>query len=94
MSTTFQERAWYTSSYTNVGQNDCVEVNYSRAGHGGVRDSKLGTASPVLAIPAAQWGGVPRNTTGGAGIQQLSSHVDGPPVGGFETPSNNRTLRA
>lgn len=56
MSTTsFQESAWYTSSYTNGGQNDCVEVNYSRAGHVGVRDSKLGTASPVLAIPTPQW---------------------------------------
>lgn len=51
----FQESAWYTSSYTNGGQNNCVEVNYSRAGHVGVRDSKLGTASPVLAIPTPQW---------------------------------------
>lgn len=51
----FPERAWYTSSYSNGGQNDCVEVNYSLAGHVGVRDSKLGTTSPVLAIPAAQW---------------------------------------
>jgi hypothetical protein len=53
--TSFQERAWYKSSYSNGGQNDCVEVNCSRASHVGVRDSKLGTASPVLAIPAAQW---------------------------------------
>ncbi|MGH3829888.1 MAG: DUF397 domain-containing protein [Pseudonocardiaceae bacterium] len=53
--TSFQESAWYTSSYTNGGQNDCVEVNYSLAGHVGVRDSKLGTASPVLAIPTTQW---------------------------------------
>jgi hypothetical protein len=51
----FQDRAWFTSSYTNGGQDDCVEVNYSRAGHVGVRDSKLGTASPVLAFPAPQW---------------------------------------
>jgi hypothetical protein len=51
----FQERTWYTSSYTTGGQNDCVEVNHSLAGHVGVRDSKLGTTSPVLAIPAAQW---------------------------------------
>lgn len=53
--TTFQERAWYKSSYSNGGQNDCVEVNRSLAGHVGVRDSKLATASPVLAIPSAQW---------------------------------------
>ncbi|MBV8541099.1 MAG: DUF397 domain-containing protein [Pseudonocardiales bacterium] len=51
----FLERAWYTSSYTNQGQNTCLEVNHSPAGHVGVRDSKLGTASPVLAIPAPQW---------------------------------------
>jgi hypothetical protein len=51
----FQERAWYTSSYTNGGQDCCVEVNYSHPGQVGVRDSKLATASPVLAIPAAQW---------------------------------------
>ncbi|MGH3696185.1 MAG: DUF397 domain-containing protein [Pseudonocardiaceae bacterium] len=53
--TSFQERAWYKSSYSNGGQNDCVEVNCSQTGHVGVRDSKLGTASPVLAVPAAQW---------------------------------------
>jgi uncharacterized protein DUF397 len=51
----FQDRAWFTSSYTNGGQNNCVEVNYSLAGHVGVRDSKFGTTSPVLAVPAAQW---------------------------------------
>ena len=51
----FQERAWYKSSYSNGGQNDCVEVNRSPASHVGVRDSKLTTASPVLRIPAAQW---------------------------------------
>jgi Domain of unknown function (DUF397) len=50
-----QEGAWFTSSYTNAGQNNCVEVNHSLAGHVGVRDSKLGSASPVLAVPAAQW---------------------------------------
>ncbi|MGH3837404.1 MAG: DUF397 domain-containing protein [Pseudonocardiaceae bacterium] len=51
----FQERAWYTSSYSNGGQNTCVEVNHSLGGDVGVRDSKLGTTSPVLAIPAPQW---------------------------------------
>jgi len=51
----FQDGAWFTSSYTNGGQNDCVEVNYSLAGHVGVRDSKLGITSPVLAFPAPQW---------------------------------------
>jgi len=51
----FQDGAWFTSSYTTGGQDDCVEVNYSLPGHVGVRDSKLGTASPVLVVPAAQW---------------------------------------
>ncbi|MBV9728963.1 MAG: DUF397 domain-containing protein [Pseudonocardiales bacterium] len=51
----FQEGAWYTSSYTTGGQNDCVEVNYSLEDQVGVRDSKLGTTSPVLTRPAAQW---------------------------------------
>ncbi|MGH3857804.1 MAG: DUF397 domain-containing protein, partial [Pseudonocardiaceae bacterium] len=51
----FQDGAWFTSSYTNGGQNDCVEVNYSLPDHVGVRDSKLGAASPVLAVPSVQW---------------------------------------
>lgn len=51
----FQDGSWFTSSYTNEGANDCVEVNYSGAGHVGVRDSKLGAASPVLAITSARW---------------------------------------
>lgn len=51
----FQDGAWFTSSYTNGGADDCVEVNYSLPEHVGVRDSKLGTASPVLAVPTAQW---------------------------------------
>lgn len=50
-----QEGAWYKSSYSTGGQNDCVEVNHSLAGHVGVRDSKLGSTSPVLAVPAVQW---------------------------------------
>lgn len=51
----FPERAWYTSSYTNGGQNCCVEVNHSLVVQVGVRDSKLGSTSPVLTIPAPQW---------------------------------------
>jgi hypothetical protein len=54
-SASFQEGAWYTSSYTNGGQDCCVEVNHSLVGQVGVRDSKLGTTSPVLALPAPQW---------------------------------------
>ncbi|MGQ0778276.1 MAG: DUF397 domain-containing protein [Pseudonocardiales bacterium] len=51
----FQDGAWFTSSYTNGGLDDCVEVNYSLTGHVGVRDSKLGPASPVLTVPSAPW---------------------------------------
>jgi Domain of unknown function (DUF397) len=61
----FRERAWYKSSYSNGGQNDCVEVNRSLAGHVGVRDSKFTTASPVLAIPATQWARVITAVQGG-----------------------------
>ncbi|MGH3980423.1 MAG: DUF397 domain-containing protein [Pseudonocardiaceae bacterium] len=55
LTASFQDGAWFTSSYTNGGANDCVEVNYSLPGHVGVRDSKLGTTSPVLAVPSTQW---------------------------------------
>ncbi|MGH3911864.1 MAG: DUF397 domain-containing protein [Pseudonocardiaceae bacterium] len=51
----FQDGAWFTSSYTTGGMNDCVEVNYSLPGHVGVRDSKFGPSSPVLAFPTTQW---------------------------------------
>jgi len=51
----FQEGSWFTSSYTNEGQNTCVEVNHSLPGHVGVRDSKLGAAGPVLTVASAQW---------------------------------------
>ncbi|MGH3534939.1 MAG: DUF397 domain-containing protein [Pseudonocardiaceae bacterium] len=51
----FQDTAWFKSSYSNGGQDDCVEVNHSLPGHVGVRDSKLGAAGPVLAVPSAQW---------------------------------------
>ncbi len=51
----FQEESWFTSSYTNEGQNTCVEVNHSLPGHVGVRDSKLGGVSPVLTTTSTQW---------------------------------------
>jgi len=51
----FQDGSWFTSSYTNEGADTCVEVNHSLPGHVGVRDSKLGAASPVLAVTSARW---------------------------------------
>ncbi|MGQ0716129.1 MAG: DUF397 domain-containing protein [Pseudonocardiales bacterium] len=44
---------WFTSSYSS-GSAECVEVA-NLAGHRLVRDSKLGDASPVLAVSPAEW---------------------------------------
>jgi hypothetical protein len=44
---------WFTSSYT-AAQTQCVEVAYL-PGHRLVRDSKLGDASPVLAVSPDEW---------------------------------------
>lgn len=40
---------WFKSSYSG-GQNGCVELNFSVYGYAGVRDSKLGHASPLLLL--------------------------------------------
>lgn len=45
---------WQKSSYNNPNGNSCVEITFD-ADAVGVRDSKLGDASPVLAFTAAQW---------------------------------------
>ena len=45
---------WHKSSYSQ-GQNGCVEITTELPGWVGVRDTKLGTASPVLAVTTAQW---------------------------------------
>lgn len=44
---------WFTSSYS-AGDAQCVEVAFL-PGHRLVRDSKLGDASPVLAVSPAEW---------------------------------------
>jgi len=40
---------WFKSSYSG-GANGCVELNLRVPGHAGMRDSKLGHASPVLLL--------------------------------------------
>ena len=44
---------WFTSSYS-AAQAQCVEVAFL-PGYRLVRDSKLGDASPVLAVSPAEW---------------------------------------
>ncbi|MGH4009057.1 MAG: DUF397 domain-containing protein [Pseudonocardiaceae bacterium] len=44
---------WFTSSYSS-GSAECVEVAFL-PGHRMGRDSKLGDASPVLAVRPAEW---------------------------------------
>ena len=46
---------WYKSSHSNGEGGDCVEVAAGTPGLVPVRDSKLGTASPVLAFPTDTW---------------------------------------
>ncbi|MEV6829319.1 DUF397 domain-containing protein [Amycolatopsis sp. NPDC051102] len=45
---------WFKSSASG-GQGECVEVNTTKTEWVGVRDSKLGAGSPVLAFTRAQW---------------------------------------
>lgn len=45
---------WHKSSYSQA-QNACVEVTTELPGWIGIRDSKLGTHSPLLAVTPSQW---------------------------------------
>ncbi|MDQ3765061.1 MAG: DUF397 domain-containing protein [Actinomycetota bacterium] len=45
---------WRKSSYSQAA-NDCVELTTELPGWVGVRDSKLGTDSPLLAVTLSQW---------------------------------------
>ncbi|WP_067689695.1 DUF397 domain-containing protein [Nocardia jejuensis] len=48
------EADWFKSSHSSSG-GDCVEAAHASEGRIGVRDSKLGDASPVLCFEPAQW---------------------------------------
>jgi len=56
--------SWYKSSHSERATG-CVETATEVAGWVGVRDSKLGSASPVLAVSVTAWrgfvGSLPRN---------------------------------
>lgn len=45
---------WHKASYSNGTGSGCVEVA-SIPGYRGVRDTKLGADSPVLAFTDAEW---------------------------------------
>lgn len=45
---------WHKASYSNGVESGCVEVG-NVPGFVGVRDTKLGAASPILACTEAEW---------------------------------------
>lgn len=45
---------WHKASFSDDDQNGCVEVG-TASGVVGVRDTKLGPASPILAFTEAEW---------------------------------------
>jgi hypothetical protein len=49
-----QASGWRKSSYSKA-QNDCVEITAEVTGWVGVRDSTLGAASPLVAVPRSEW---------------------------------------
>lgn len=55
---------WRKSSLSSGGDN-CVEVAFAEDGNIGVRDSKLGPASPVLEFTPSEWDAFLGGTTRG-----------------------------
>ncbi|CAM3961573.1 DUF397 domain-containing protein [Kibdelosporangium persicum] len=45
---------WHKATFSQGGENGCVEVG-SVPGIVGVRDTKLGAASPILAFTPEKW---------------------------------------
>ena len=56
---------WRKSSYSYPDGQECVEVTTELTGWVGVRDSKLGVASPVLAFTTAEWRAMLRGVANG-----------------------------
>lgn len=46
---------WRKSSYSFPDGQECVEITTDLAGWVGVRDSKLGSGSPLLAVTTQHW---------------------------------------
>ena len=46
---------WRKSSYSFPDGQECVEITTELTGWVGIRDSKLGGTSPVLAVSTAAW---------------------------------------
>lgn len=46
---------WRKSSYSFPDGQECVEIATDLTGWVGIRDSKLGSGSPVLAVTTQQW---------------------------------------
>jgi Domain of unknown function (DUF397) len=46
---------WRKSSYSAVEGQECVEITTELTGWVGIRDSKLGVRSPVVAVATEQW---------------------------------------
>ena len=55
---------WRKSTYSFPDGQECVEIATDPSGWVGVRDSKLGSSSPVLAVTAQQWQAVVGRTCG------------------------------
>jgi hypothetical protein len=56
---------WRKSTYSPKTLNDCVEFTADLPVGVGVRDSKLGDASPILRLPAGQWAAFADSVKGG-----------------------------
>jgi hypothetical protein len=49
--------SWRRSTYSG-GTGNCLEVNFAVSGFAGIRDSKLGDASPVIVMTTTGFAGL------------------------------------